>query len=134
MDSENKIIYPELSYKIVGCLFEVFNELGSNHRESYYQKAVSNEFERKKIKFVEQFPIDLHYKDEVIGKNFLDFYVENKVVLELKVGAYIKKSNFEQLLSYLKVSNTKLGIIACFTPSGVRVHRLLNDNPEVVKL
>jgi len=121
-----KLIYPDLSFKIIGCVFEVFNNLGPNHRESLYQKAVAKELGQKNIKFVAQFPIDLKYKGEIIGKNFFDFNIENKIILELKVGLYIRKRNFEQLIDYLKLSNLKLGIIVCFTSGGVKFHRLLN--------
>ena len=124
---DKKLIYPELSYKIVGCVFEVFNNLGPNHRESLYQKAVAKELDKQNINFISQFPIDLKYKGEVIGRNFFDFYIENKVILELKVGSHIRKCNFEQLVDYLKLSNIKLGIITCFTSNGVKFHRLLND-------
>ena len=48
------LIYPELSYKIVGCLFEVFKKLGAGHREKYYQNAIKEEFLKQEIKFKEQ--------------------------------------------------------------------------------
>lgn len=123
---KEKLIYPELSYKIVGCLFDVYNDIGPNHREQYYQKATAIEFRRQKILFVEQVSVDLEYKNETIGKNFLDFLIDGKIVLELKVGTYFKKKDFDQILSYLKLTKLKLGIIVIFTPDGVKFHRILN--------
>lgn len=125
-NKEEKVIYPELSYKIVGCLFEVYNECGGGHRENYYQKALQQELKLKSIKFKEQVMIDLKYKDRIIGKNFLDFLVEDKVIIEIKVGEYFSKNNLKQILDYLKLTNLKLGIIANFANDGLKFYRVLN--------
>lgn len=121
-----EIVYPELSYKIVGCLFEVYKNLGSNHREKYYQKALKEEFIKENIKFSEQFPVAIIYKGKKIGQNFLDFLIDDRIVLEIKSGPYFRKDYLDQLLSYLKAAHLKLGIIANFTRSGVKFHRVLN--------
>ena len=122
----NKVIYPELSYKIVGCLFEVFKTVGPNHREKYYQKAIEAEFNKQKIKFCSEFPIDLRYKDLKICKGFFDFLIDDKIILEIKVGSFFRKGYLEQILDYLKASNLKLGIIGNFTRDGVKFYRVLN--------
>jgi GxxExxY protein len=125
--TKNKeVVYPELSYKIVGILFEVCRNLGSNHREKYYQEAVKNELIKNKIKFKEQLYLPLDYKGNKIGKYFLDFLVEDKIILELKKGSIFHRQNIDQVLSYLKTSNLKLGIIANFTREGVKFYRVLN--------
>ena len=126
VEEKSKVIYPELSYRIVGCLFNVFNNIGPNHRESYYQKAVAVELCSAGISFVEQCQVDLKYKKEKIGKCFLDFRIENKVILELKVGRYIQKNDFKQLHDYFETCGLQLGIIASFTAKGVYYHRILN--------
>lgn len=125
--NKEKIIYPELSYKIVGCLFGVYNIIGSNHREKFYQNALSHEFRSKGIQFKEQLPIELKYKGFKIGKDYLDFLIEDKIVLELKSGSFFSKKHLEQILEYLKVSGLKLGIIVNFGREGVRFHRVLNS-------
>lgn len=127
MKDLSKVIYPELSYKILGCLFEVFNILGPDHRESVYQKALEKEFASRKIDFTSQFKADLVYKDKVIGVQFLDFLVEGKIVVELKVGVYYRKKSFDQILDYLKSNNMRLGILALFSPTGLKYYRILND-------
>jgi len=52
-----KLIYPELSYKLIGILFDVYNELGGGYPEKYYQKAVAKKFKKEKIKFQEQITV-----------------------------------------------------------------------------
>jgi len=126
MSDIDKIIYKELSYQIVGILFDVYNELDYGHNEKYYYKAIGKAFDLKNIKYKSQAGFKIKYKGEEIGKYFLDFVVENKVVLELKKGAYFSKKNIEQIRSYLNVTGIKLAILANFTPAGVKFYRLLN--------
>lgn len=123
---ENKVIYPELSYKIVGCIFNVYNTLGANHREYLYQKALAKEFDINKIKYISQVPCNLIYKDSVIGKYYLDFLIDDKIVLELKAGPHFKKNDFDQILDYLKTTHHKLGILANFGSETVSFRRILN--------
>lgn len=123
---KTKVVYPELSYRIVGCLFEVYNTFGPNHREKYYQNAVAVELKNARLKFIREVPVNLVYKNNCIGKNFLDFLIEDKIILEIKVGNYFTKRNLEQLLSYLKATNLKLGIIANFARDRLKFYRVLN--------
>lgn len=124
---KEKVLYPELSYRIVGCLFEVYNQLGAGHRESYYQKALAEEFRANGLVFEEQRKINLEYKNKVVGKNYLDFLIEDKVVLELKIGRCFSKNSFRQTQAYLKKTGYKLGIIALFTSKELKFYRVLND-------
>jgi len=123
---ESKIIYKELSYRIVGILFEVFNELGSGYQEKHYERALEKVFIQEKIKYKRQAPYVIKMRDEIIGRYYMDFVVENKIVLELKRGNYFSPKNIKQVNGYLKSLNLKLGIIANFTSSGVKIKRILN--------
>jgi GxxExxY protein len=60
-------IYKDLTYKIIGCLYEVHRELGSVHKEIIYHKALVIELNSKHIPFVEEAPIDVKYKGKRIG-------------------------------------------------------------------
>lgn len=129
---EEKVIYKELSYKIVGILYEVFNELGEGYQEKYYERAVEKCFNEENIKFLRQAPYVLTMRGERIGRYYLDFLVEDKIVLELKKGNYFSKNNINQVKGYLKATGKKLGIIANFTSTGVKVRRILN--PDNIKI
>jgi len=124
--TETKVIYKELSYEIVGILFEVYNELGYGYNEKNYEEAVALSLAKQNIKFRRQAPYEIKYKDEPIGKYSLDFIIEDKIVLELKKGDYFSKRNIDQVKEYLSVTNTKLAILANFTSTGVKFHRVLN--------
>ncbi len=120
------LIYPELSYKINGILFKVFKEMGPGYQEKYYQRAVSEELKSNKFNFKEQLKSDLIYQNKRIGNYYLDFLIEDKIILELKKGDYFKKSNIDQVYAYLKANKLKLGLLANFTSQGVKVKRILN--------
>ena len=122
------LIYPELSYQIIGILFEVHNELGPGHHEKYYQRAIAKGLEKCKLSFQEQVYIPLTFKNENIGSYYLDFLIEDKVVLEIKKGDRFSKRHINQILSYLKTKNLKLGIIANFGADGVKFKRIININ------
>src|SRR4051812_22954350 len=69
----NDIVYPELSYDLIGCSYDVFNELGFGHHEKYYQRAFAEALKLKSLTFTEQVYYPLKFKDKIIGKMFFDF-------------------------------------------------------------
>lgn len=120
------LILPELSYKIVGCAFDVHNSIGSGHPEKYYQKALATSFKKAGIIFEEQVYCALKYQDEIIGKNFLDFLVDKKIVVEIKKGKHYAKKNIDQVLEYLKISGLKLALLIHFGNESVGFQRVVN--------
>lgn len=121
-----KLLYPELSYKIVGILFDIYNELGGGYPEKYYQRAVAKRFKNLGIKFKEQVAVSLEFDKEEIGKYFLDFLVEDKIILELKVLSEFYLREIRQVLGYLKAKKLKLGILASFAKEGLIFKRIIN--------
>lgn len=122
----NELIHKELSYKVVGILYDVYNTLGYGHKEKHYQRAIAAAFKSEKITFQEQVSYSINYKETNIGRYFLDFLVDDKIVLEIKKGPHFPKSHMDQILGYLKATELELAILACFTPTGVRTKRILN--------
>lgn len=123
---QKQVLYPELSYQITGSLFDVYNQIGYGHKEVVYQRALASEFSKRKIIYSEQLLSKIDYKGTEVGKYYFDFLVDGRVVVELKVRDFFSKKDIEQLYSYLKSKNLKLGIIAHFTKSGVRHKRIVN--------
>ena len=123
---EKEILYPELSYKIIGCAFEVFNEIGGGHKELTYHKALKVSFENVLLKYEENLYWPIKFKSVVVEKGFFDFLVEEKIVVELKRSDHFSKSHFEQLNHYLRVSKLQLGLLISFTTNGVRFKRVVN--------
>ena len=120
------LIYPELSYKIVGILFNTGKEVGFGHKENFYQKALMEAFRQAGLEVKEQVPIKMYYRNKFIGIYYLDFLIENKIILEIKSKSFFSKKDIDQIYSYLKAGNMKLGILAHFTRSEVLFKRILN--------
>lgn len=120
------LIHPELSYQIVGILFEVYNKLGYGYQEKYYGKAVAAAFKSAVLNYKEQLPVTLKFKDQKIGIYFLDFLVEDKIIVELKRGDRVSLDYIKQTYAYLKATNLKLGILAQFTAHGIKFRRIVN--------
>lgn len=130
MANANKIIYPELSYKIQGAAFKVFQVLGYGLRENYYHKALCSELEAIPLKYEKQKSISINYAGKKLGNLFLDLVVENKIVVELKVRHALGYPHIRQVLDYLKAGNYKLAILLYFTSDGVKYRRVLNPDYE----
>ncbi len=123
-----ELVYPELSYLLVGLAYKVANGLGYGHQEKYLQRAYEKELLLNKIPYLREKFVDLVYYEEKIGKYILDFIIDEKIVVELKVGVDPKHMHVKQVLEYLRVTNLRLAIIICFTRSGVKYKRVVNPD------
>lgn len=123
-----KIIYPDLSYKIIGIAFKVFNSLGFGLSEKHYQEAFARELQIKKISYEKEKLIKSEYNNQNIGRYFLDFVIDSKIVLELKVRPRFGYVHIKQTIGYLKSGDYKLAILIYFTHDGVKYRRILNSS------
>lgn len=115
----NKLVYPELSYVIVGILFEVHNKLGNKFQEKHYQRAIETKLLAKKIKFKREALVKLNFAGRKLGDFKADFIIDDKIILETKYIWRITQNDIKQVLRYLEATGLKLAIIANFK------HRLL---------
>jgi GxxExxY protein len=120
-----EIIHKDLSYKIIGILYEVYNNLGPGYQEKYYQNAIKMAFERAGIPFLEQVRADLDFKGRFIGRYYIDFVVDHKIVLEIKVSSNFSRRDIRQVIGYLKKSGLELGILASFAGESLKYKRIL---------
>jgi GxxExxY protein len=120
------LIYPELSYQIIGCAFDVFNHLGSGHKESVYQKALKISFREKGLEYKEQLYHPVMYNNVAVGRNYFDFLIEQKIIIELKIAEKYTKAHYNQVVNYLKISELKLALLLSFGREGVKCRRVIN--------
>lgn len=120
-----ELFYPELSYRIVGILFQAQNELGDGYQEKHIQRALAVIFDKERIQFKQQVMIPIIIEDKIVGRYFLDFEIENKIILEIKVGEKLSKKDFDQVKQYLLRFNLQLGLLARFGRNGVKIYRIL---------
>ncbi len=124
--NRDDLVYPDLSYKVLGALFDVWNKVGFGYKENVYRKAVAAALRSVGLLVKEQVYTKIIYQDQVIGRCYFDFLVDGKLVLEIKARGYFSKRDIEQLYSYLKSQGLKLGLIIHFSRDGVKYKRVVN--------
>ena len=90
---KSDLLYPELSYQIVGILFDIFTEMGYGYKENQYQKAVEIALKSIKIDYKKELPVKISYKGKFVTTLYLDFLIDSKIVLELKQGNRFNKKD-----------------------------------------
>ncbi len=110
----------ELSYKIRGAIFRVYNKLGPGLLESVYEAAILHELNKEGVLAESQVPVPVYYDDVKLNLGFrLDLLVENKVIIEIKSVESIQKVHHKVLLTYLKLTGIKLGILVNFNTEDI---------------
>ena len=120
------IIYKDEAYKIVGAMISVHKELGCGYLEAVYQEALAIEFTLQGIPFEREKDMDILYKGHSISKKYrADFICYDKIIVELKAVEKLLPEFKAQTLNYMKMSNSKLGILANFGQPSLEVQRLV---------
>jgi GxxExxY protein len=105
----------ELTYKVRGCIFEVFKEMGPGLLESVYEAALVFELQSLKLLVNTQVPVPVMYKSVQLELGFrLDLIVENEVIIEVKSVECLHEIHKKQLLNYLKLTGKKVGFLVNF--------------------
>lgn len=125
------LIYPELSYQIMGVLFKVHRELGNSYQEKYYQRAIAIGLKNAKLPYQKEVMVNLSFNNQKIGKYFLDFVIDGKIALEIKAAPFLKDEYLNQVLAYLNAANLKLGIVANFRTNRLTYRRLVNPRVKL---
>lgn len=114
-----------LTQKIIGCCYEVHNQLGPGFLEKIYVNALKIKIQQKGLNYIAEEEFNVIFEDIIIGKFRFDLFVENKVIVELKsVTGYQPKLFQSQLISYLKASKIKTGLLINFGNTSCEVKRL----------
>ena len=122
-----KLIYPELSYKINGILFDVHNEHGQFFNEKQYCDAIEQCFKKLNIQYEREKTLPPAFENELRGRNKVDFLIDNLVVLEVKAKRVINSEDYYQVKRYLVALNKKLGVLVNFRSRYVTPKRILNS-------
>ncbi len=124
--NDEKIVFKELSYDIVGLAMEVHKKLGYGFLEKIYENAMMVLLEREKISARQQVAIPVYFEEKVIGDYFADIVVDNKIILEIKAATSITNTHHAQLLNYLTATKMQLGIILNFGKKKLEYDRFVN--------
>jgi GxxExxY protein len=115
--------FEDITREIIGAAYKVFNALGFGFLESVYKKAMLIELKKKGLKVEDEKPLKVYYEDQVVGDFFIDIFVQDEIVVELKSIQSIAKEHEVQLVNYLNGVKKEVGLLINFGPSGVQVKR-----------
>ena len=119
----------ELSFILRGAIFKVFNELGPGLLESVYETVLMYELEKQGLSVKWQVALPIFYDDIELEIGYrLDLLINNKVIIEIKSVETLSKVHHKQVLTYLKISELKLGILVNFNVDDITkgIYRKVN--------
>ncbi|MEZ5276826.1 MAG: GxxExxY protein [Opitutaceae bacterium] len=109
------LIHGQDVYDIIGCAFEVYNEMGSGFLEAVYQECMEIELTDRQILFEPQKQLQLKYKDHVLQKEYIpDLVIRNRIIVELKAEDKLLPKHEAQLINYLEATKLKVGVLINF--------------------
>ncbi|MGB5261396.1 MAG: GxxExxY protein [Gammaproteobacteria bacterium] len=115
----------DLTYRIRGCVYEVYRQLGCGFLEAVYEKALIIEMRMQELQVESQVPVDVEYKGENIGHYYADLIVNGSVILELKAQSRLSPACEVQLLNYLRAANLHLGLLINFSYPKASIRRII---------
>ena len=137
---ENKNIkmqYEEITRNIIGCAMKVHTVLGCGFQEVIYQRAMAIEMEKQGLRFARELEMSVFYEGVNIGTSRVDFFVEDKIMTELKAVAHLDDTNLNQAINYLEAYNLPVGLLLNFGSKKLEFKRTYNtkhpDNAGYVK-
>ena len=119
--------YPlsDVTARIIAVAQEVYRTLGPGFEEVFYQRAMTLEIPIQQLEFAREVWITVHYKGKKLGRKRVDFVID-EVMVEIKAKASIEPVDIVQILSYLKASGYKVGLLLNFGGDHLQVKRLAN--------
>ncbi len=117
--------FEQISAEVIGAALAVHRELGPGFLESIYHSAMRVSLAHRSIPFESQFPVDVCYEGEVVGRARIDLVVANQVVVELKAVESLRDVHFVQLKSYLRGTRLQLGLLFNFNASTLTIKRVV---------
>jgi GxxExxY protein len=118
----------DITERIIGAAYEVYNTLGYGFLEKVYENAMMVELRLVGLKAEQQVPIVVVYKGEVVGEFVADIVVEDKVIVEMKAVSALDSIHEVQLVNYLKATGIEVGLLLNFGRE-MKIHRKVFDKP-----
>jgi len=125
------MIYEDITHKIIGCAMKVHATLGNGFQEVIYQRAMAIEMENQDLSFAREMEMTIYYEGFDIGTRRVDFFVEEKIMLEMKAIIDLNDSNLNQCRNYLEAYNLPVGLLINFGSNSLQYKRIYNTkHPE----
>ena len=126
--------YKDVTEKIIGAAMKVHAALGCGFQEAIYQRALALQMQVEKISFIRECNMPIFYLEQQIGERRVDFFVEDKICVELKALTNLDPVHFAQTRNYLEVFNIEIGLLINFGGMSLEFKRLTNPkyNPSII--
>lgn len=123
--------YEEVTGKIIGCAMKVHSTLGNGFQEVIYQRAMAIEMEMQGLGFQREMEMEIFYEGRNIGTRRVDFFVEEKIMVELKAIIKLEDVHLAQAMNYCQAYNLPIGLLINFGAKSLEFKRVYNVNhPE----
>ena len=116
----------EITHRIIGCAMRVHSTLGNGFQEVIYQRALAIEMRLEGLEFQREMEIQIYYRETLIGKRRVDFFVEECVILELKAREILEDIHKSQAINYLEAYNIADGLLINFGGLSLEFKRVYN--------
>jgi len=124
---DEKIIFKEESYKIIGICMNIHSTLGNGFLEAVYCEVLEKEFVKNNIPYQREVKLDLFFNGEKLDKKYkADFICFDNIILEIKAVSFIHENFTKQTLNYLKATDKKLGLLINFGEKSLNYKRIIN--------
>ncbi|WP_213196944.1 GxxExxY protein [Cloacibacterium caeni] len=124
---DEKIIFKEESYKIIGICMNIHSTLGNGFLEAVYSEVLEKEFIKNNIPYQREVKLDLFFNGEKLDKKYkADFICFDNIILEIKAVSFIHENFTKQTLNYLKATDKKLGLLINFGEKSLKYKRIIN--------
>lgn len=123
--------YEDITRRTIGCAMKVHSALGNGFQEMIYQRALAIELERQGLQFAREVEMRIYYEDINIGTRRVDFFVEDKIMVELKAVSVLEDRHLAQAMNYLEAYNLPIGLLINFGSKSLTFKRVYNTkHPE----
>jgi GxxExxY protein len=119
--------YEDLTRRIIACAMEVHRRLGNGFQEVIYQRALEIEMTLDGLNFVREMEMPIHYRDHEIGHRRVDFFVEDKIMVELKALIQLEDAHLAQAMNYLEAYKMEIGLLINFGGRSLVFKRVHNN-------
>lgn len=119
--------YEDLTHKIIGAAMEVHKHLGNGFQEVVYQRALAIEMQLRNISFTREQEMPLLYKGYDVGTRRVDFFVEEKIMVEIKAIINLEDVHLAQAMNYVEAYNLEIGLLLNFGSKSLQFKRVHNN-------
>jgi len=120
--------HKEITQKIIGAAMKVHSQLGNGFQEIVYQRALAIQMEDDGLGFIRECNMQIFYNGRIIGDRRVDFFVQDKICVELKALEKLEPVHFAQARNYLEAFNVEVGLFINFGSLSLEFKRI--DNPK----